>query len=114
MTLNQPGGELIDAAPPVWCARVVMSIRGSRGVTDEMRVERTLRNRRLDVRARRRRRAGFSLVELVIVIIIIGVIAAIALPRVASRRGAARDTVLSADLHTIQKAIERFAAEHEG
>ena len=57
---------------------------------------------------------AFSLVELVIVLVIVGVIAAIAVPRLT--RGAANSSriALAADLATLRKAIELYRAEHEG
>lgn len=57
---------------------------------------------------------GFSLVELVIVIVIIGVIAAIAVPRISRGATGAAESALHADLQLLRKAIEHYAAEHDG
>lgn len=63
---------------------------------------------------RKERRAGFSLVELVIVIVIIGVIAAIAIPRVTRATKGAGDSALSSNLAVLRNAIEMYASEHGG
>ena len=57
---------------------------------------------------------GFSLLELVIVVAILAVIAAIALPRLGGSTDRADDAAVGADLETLQKAIDLFAAEHHG
>jgi len=60
------------------------------------------------------RKEGFSLVELVIVIVIIGIIAAIAVPRISSGASGAGEKAMIANLSLLRKAIDLFAAEHEG
>ena len=62
----------------------------------------------------RTRRAGFSLVELVIVVVIIGVIAAIAVPRISRGARGAGDAALRATLAGMRNAIDMYAAEHGG
>ena len=57
---------------------------------------------------------AFSLVELVIVLVIIGVIAAIAVPRLTRGATNASATALDANLAAMRNAIELFRAEHEG
>jgi prepilin-type N-terminal cleavage/methylation domain-containing protein len=57
---------------------------------------------------------AFSLVELVIVIVIIGTIAAIAIPRVSNAGKAAALSALQANLTIIRKAIDDYAADHNG
>ncbi|MCC6285389.1 MAG: prepilin-type N-terminal cleavage/methylation domain-containing protein [Phycisphaerales bacterium] len=59
-------------------------------------------------------RAGFSLIELVIVIVIIGIIAAIAVPRMGKRAETARVVRLMEDMNRYQEAIERYKIEHGG
>jgi len=66
---------------------------------------------RLDTRTQRR---GFSLVELVIVIVIIGVISAIAIPRLTRGAHNAGSSALKGDLAVLRNAIELYRAEHEG
>ncbi|MCK4628632.1 MAG: type II secretion system protein [Sedimentisphaerales bacterium] len=55
---------------------------------------------------------AFSLVELVIVIIILGVIAAIAIPRISSGSKNAGDAALRANLATLRNAIDWYYGEH--
>jgi prepilin-type N-terminal cleavage/methylation domain-containing protein len=59
-----------------------------------------------------RKRKGFSLVELVIVIIILGIIAAIAIPRISSGSKNAGEASLKADLATLRNAIDWYYGEH--
>ena len=55
---------------------------------------------------------GFSLVELVIVIVILGIIAAIAIPRISSGSKNAGEAALRADLATLRNAIDWYYGEH--
>ena len=61
-----------------------------------------------------RRRAGFSLIELVIVVVIIGIIGAIAIPRLSRGAAGANDSALAGDLAVLRNAIDLYAAEHGG
>ena len=65
----------------------------------------------LDTRNRAR---AFSLIELVIVIVIIGVISAIAIPRMTRGASNAGATALRGSLSVMRGAIELYRAEHEG
>ncbi|HWA49614.1 MAG TPA: prepilin-type N-terminal cleavage/methylation domain-containing protein [Dongiaceae bacterium] len=60
------------------------------------------------------RRAGFSLIELVIVVVIIGIIAAIAIPRLSRGSAGAADSALSGNLAVLRNAIDLYATEHGG
>jgi prepilin-type N-terminal cleavage/methylation domain-containing protein len=55
---------------------------------------------------------AFSLVELVIVVLIIGIIAAIAVPRVISARKNADDAALRTTLGNLRMAIDAYYCEH--
>ena len=57
---------------------------------------------------------AFSLLEVVIVVAIVGVLAAIALPRMSRGQRGAGDAALETDLEVLRKAIDLFAAEHLG
>jgi prepilin-type N-terminal cleavage/methylation domain-containing protein len=63
---------------------------------------------------RRHARRGFSLIELVIVVVIIGIIAAIAIPRMSRGASAADDSALAQNLQIIRSAIELYQTEHGG
>lgn len=61
-----------------------------------------------------RTRTAFSLIELVIVTVIIGIIGAIAIPRVGDFVGRAEASALVEDLARVQASIDRYEAEHLG
>ena len=61
-----------------------------------------------------RSRAAFSLIELVIVIVIIGIVAAIAVPRMGTAAVSSKVATASANLQAIRKAVDMFTAEHQG
>lgn len=60
----------------------------------------------------RTQRAGFSLIELVIVIAILGILAAVAVPRMSRGAAGATSSRLRADLSTMRSALELYYAEH--
>jgi prepilin-type N-terminal cleavage/methylation domain-containing protein len=61
-----------------------------------------------------RTRRAFSLVELVIVVVIIGIIAAIAVPRMSSAADNAAQRAVVGSQTALQKAIDLYTVEHEG
>ena len=56
---------------------------------------------------------AFSLIELVIVIIILGIIAAIAIPRIGAANTSAGESALKANLASLRNAIDQYYLEHK-
>ncbi|MCB9845267.1 MAG: prepilin-type N-terminal cleavage/methylation domain-containing protein [Phycisphaeraceae bacterium] len=57
---------------------------------------------------------GFSLVELVIVVVIIGIIGAIAAPRLSGQAERAKESAVIGTWQAVTKAVDFYAAEHDG
>jgi len=68
----------------------------------------------MDSRITRKKRRGFSLIELVIVVVIIGIIGAIAIPRLSRGAEGASDSALAGDLAVMRNALDLYATEHKG
>jgi prepilin-type N-terminal cleavage/methylation domain-containing protein len=65
-----------------------------------------------DMTGRRQHHSAFTLVEMVMVIIIIGIISAIAVPRIGLAARRAQANALQASVTNIRKAIDRYFSEH--
>ena len=61
----------------------------------------------------RRKNAGFTLVELMIVMAIIMVLAVVAVPSYIAAMRAAREAVLKEDLHVLRNAIDSYTADKQ-
>ncbi len=61
-----------------------------------------------------RKHKGFTLVELVVVVMILGILAAVAAPKLLGTSSAATDNSLKASLGVVRDAIERYAADNGG
>jgi general secretion pathway protein G len=59
-------------------------------------------------------RPGFSLTELLITTIVIGILAAIAIPKLSRSSVGAGESALMADLQMMRMAIENYASDHNG
>lgn len=59
-------------------------------------------------------RKGFTLIEVVITAVVIGILAAVAVPRLSASKDKAYIAAMKADLHTIAILEEQYAADNHG
>lgn len=65
------------------------------------------------MRGEKRRNAGFTLVELMIVMAIIGILATLAVPSFVGAIRQAREAVLREDLHVMRTAIDSYTSDKQ-
>jgi general secretion pathway protein G len=65
------------------------------------------------MRTNRRKNAGFTLVELMIVMAIIMVLAVVAVPSYIAAMRSAREAALKEDLHVLRNAIDSYTADKQ-
>ncbi len=56
---------------------------------------------------------GFTLIELLVVVAIIGILTAIAIPRLASAPKRAKEAVLRTNLHTLRDVLDQYYADKQ-
>ena len=56
---------------------------------------------------------GFTLIELMVVVAIVGILAAIAIPRLASAPKRAKEAVLRTNLHTLRDVLDQYYADKQ-
>jgi general secretion pathway protein G len=61
---------------------------------------------------KKHKKAGFTLVEMLIVIVIIGILAAALIPRLMSARGRANDTARKADLQQLGTSLISYQVDN--
>lgn len=62
----------------------------------------------------RPKRRGFTLVEIVVVVLILGILGAVAAPKMVAVNSKAEENALRQSLAVIRDAIQYYAAEHDG
>ena len=61
----------------------------------------------------RRARAGFTLIEAIVIIVIIGILATLIAPRILNRIGQSKQSVAKSNAQSLASAVTMFAADHE-
>lgn len=60
------------------------------------------------------KRAGFTLIELMIVVVVIGLLVAMAIPNYMNMQNHAKEASTKTNAHTVQLAVEDYSVRHDG
>jgi len=60
------------------------------------------------------KRAGFTLIELMIVVVVIGLLAAMAIPNYMNMQNHAKEASTKSNAHTVQLVVEDYSVRNEG
>ena len=64
--------------------------------------------------ANKKRHAGFTLIEIMVVIVILGILAALIVPKVMSRPDEARIVAAKQDINSIVQALKLYRLDNQG
>jgi prepilin-type N-terminal cleavage/methylation domain-containing protein len=89
-----------------------MGQRMRMGNPSEINKQRVERNKEIQMKTGKQKKAGFTLVELMVVAIIVAILAAVAIPLMSGNKKRAAATEAQAACSTIQTAEQTYRAEH--
>ncbi len=117
LTPSESVESALNLTDPIHGVRYSAVVWGFRHVRGARIYLRTLLSKRVEIVVRAdqmRRRSGFTLVELVVVVMIIGILVAIAAPKMLNITGEATDNSVRMSLNVIRDAVETYASQNAG
>ena len=90
------------------------SDRSTRTTPPTMTLHPALRHPRRPALPSRRRSAGFTLIEIMVVLVIIGVLAALIVPNVLDRADDARVTAARTDINNLMQSLKLYKLDNQG